>query len=47
MSDKFVVIAADKISISGLAPLTEDDRFEALGTRVPLVIERAAEVAGI
>ena len=30
MSDKFVVIAADKISISGLAPLTEDDRFEVL-----------------
>ena len=30
MSDKFVVIAADKISISGLVPLTEDDRFEVL-----------------
>ena len=30
MSDKFVVIAADKISLSGLAPLTEDDRFEIL-----------------
>lgn len=30
MSDKFVVIAADKISLSGLKPLTEDDRFEVL-----------------
>ena len=30
MSEKFVVIAADKISLSGLAPLTEDDRFEVL-----------------
>jgi len=30
VSEKFVVIAADKISISGLVPLTEDDRFEVL-----------------
>ena len=30
MSEKFVVIAADKISLSGLVPLTEDDRFEVL-----------------
>ena len=30
MSEKFVVIAADKISLSGLTPLTEDDRFEVL-----------------
>ena len=30
MSDKFVVIAADKISISGLVALAEDDRFEVL-----------------
>ena len=30
MSEKFVVIAADKISLSGLTPLTEDDRFEIL-----------------
>ena len=30
MSDKFVVIAADKISVTGLTPLTEDDRFEVL-----------------
>ena len=28
MSDKLVVVAADKISASGLAPLTGDDRFE-------------------
>ena len=30
MSEKFVVIAADKISLSGLTPLTKDDRFEVL-----------------
>ena len=30
MSEKFVVIAADGISFSGLVPLTEDDRFEVL-----------------
>ena len=30
MSEKFVVIAADKISVTGLAPLMEDDRFEVL-----------------
>jgi D-3-phosphoglycerate dehydrogenase len=30
MSEKFVVIAADKISLSGLTPLAEDDRFEVL-----------------
>ena len=30
MSEKFVVIATDKLSLSGLAPLTEDDRFEVL-----------------
>jgi len=30
VSEKFVVIAADKISLSGLTPLTEDDRFEVL-----------------
>ena len=30
MSEKFVIIAADKISVSGLVPLTEDDRFEVL-----------------
>ncbi len=30
MSEKFVVIAADKISLSGLTPLMEDDRFEVL-----------------
>ena len=30
MSGKFVVIAADKISLSGLVPLTKDDRFEVL-----------------
>jgi D-3-phosphoglycerate dehydrogenase len=28
MSEKMVVVAADKISASGLAPLTGDDRFE-------------------
>ncbi len=30
MSEKFVVIAADKISLSGMTALTEDDRFEVL-----------------
>ncbi|MED5199060.1 MAG: hydroxyacid dehydrogenase, partial [Gemmatimonadota bacterium] len=30
MSEKFVVTATDKISLSGLAALTEDDRFEIL-----------------
>jgi len=30
MSDKMVVVAADKISTSGLVPLTEDDRFEVI-----------------
>ena len=30
MSERFVVIAADGISLSGLVPLTEDDRFEVL-----------------
>ena len=28
MSEKLVVVAADQMSASGLAPLTEDDRFE-------------------
>jgi len=30
MSEKFVVIATDKMSLSGLVALTEDDRFEIL-----------------
>jgi D-3-phosphoglycerate dehydrogenase len=30
VSEKLTVIAADKISLSGLRPLTEDDRFEVL-----------------
>jgi len=30
MSDKMIVVAADKISTSGLAPLTGDDRFEVI-----------------
>jgi D-3-phosphoglycerate dehydrogenase len=30
MSEKFVVIATDKISLAGLVALTEDDRFEIL-----------------
>ena len=30
MSEKFVVIVTDKISLSGLAPLTDDERFEVL-----------------
>ncbi len=40
-------VVLQQIYIRWVRGQTEDDRFEALGTRVPLVIERAAEVAGI
>ena len=47
MSEKFVVIATDKISLSGLAALTEDDRFEILVPDGEEEMQEALEAAGM